>query len=472
MKSSIVWKVLVTVGIIVTLSFIAISAALSIWFKGYYFGLRRNFVLKESERISKAAVEYFENKQSTSFDSLGQMVDYVSNEYSMNIVLVDSVGYVYKVSSEKFGYLKYRKLDVKGIDKLKKGESVEDNSENKELMQDVGVIVYRPVMKGNEYYGFIAMASPIDSKAAPLRSFYLIIWISAIIAVVVCLVVVSMLIRKMLINPLSEINTAAKKLAKGEVGGRVEINSNDEIKELADSFNVMAESLEKVDNNRREFISNVSHELRSPITSIKGFIAGILDGVIPKDKENYYLNIVYDEIQRLTRLVNELLDLSAMESGKMNLNVREIELNEVIRTVVMNLESKIIEKNLNLEVIFKEKREFVLGDLDRIIQVITNILDNAIKYCGQGGNIKITTKGRGNKVHVSIFNDGPIMEDSELNHIWERFYKADKSRTNKMSTGLGLPIVRQIISNHRQDIWVENAKDNLGVIFTFTLAKI
>jgi signal transduction histidine kinase len=122
-------------------------------------------------------------------------------------------------------------------------------------------------------------------------------------------------------------------------------------------------------------------------------------------------------------------------------------------------------------VVFEGKKDFVLGDLDRIIQVITNIVDNAIKYANEGGNIKITTRSKGNKIYISVANEGIVLKDSEINNIWNRFYKADKSRTNKMSTGLGLSIVREIITQHGQDIWVENEKDNSGVVFTFTLSK-
>lgn len=470
-KNSLVSKLLIVVTLIVALSFIVIAASLSFWFEGYYFEQRKDLLDKQAELISSISVDYLTEPKTDSLDGLNTIMNYVTETLSVDIILADNMGYVYGVSDNKYESLKYTKIVLEDIEELKKGNSVEDRTKANKFLDVSDYIYYKPIINGNYYYGFIAMVTPLDEIRAPLNRFYFIIWLSAIIAVTVSVIVINMLAQKILIAPLAEINKAAKRLAKGEVGQRVNINSNDEIEELAESFNIMADSLEKVDNNRREFISNVSHELRSPITSIKGFIAGILDGVIPKDKENYYLNIVYDEIQRLTRLVNELLDLSAMEAGKMKLNIREIEINEIIRTVVMNLENKILEKKLKVEVVFEEKREFVLGDLDRIIQVMTNILDNAIKYSNEGGHIKITTKSKGNKNYISIFNNGLSIQESELNHIWERFYKSDKSRTNKMSTGLGLPIVREIIAKHGQDIWVQNEKDNSGVTFTFTLAK-
>ena len=232
----------------------------------------------------------------------------------------------------------------------------------------------------------------------------------------------------------------------------------------------MADSIEEVEKNRREFISNVSHEIRSPITSIKGFIGGILDGVIPKEKENYYLSIAYEEIQRLTRLVNDLLDLSSIEAGKFSLKIEKLDINEIIRLTVIKSETRIKAKKLNVDVCFSEDKEYVAGDIDRLTQVVTNLLDNAIKYVNEGGNIKIASKTKGDKIHVSVFNDGPSIAKDEIKDIWDRFYKSDKSRTSKMSTGLGLPIIRSILTQLGEDIWLDNRDE--GVAFIFTLKKV
>ena len=203
---------------------------------------------------------------------------------------------------------------------------------------------------------------------------------------------------------------------------------------------------------------------------LKGIIGGILDGVIPRDRENYYLKIVYDEIDRLARLVNDLLDISAMESGKFNLAITEFDINQVISLCILNLEHKIKEKGLNVKATFHDKRAYVLGDRDRIIQVVTNIIENAIKYSNDDGEIKIDAYSKGEKIYVDIFNSGKCIDEKELNKIWDRFYKSDKSRTNKLSTGLGLPIVRSILSQHNEDIWVKNIEGK-GVSFIFTLKK-
>jgi signal transduction histidine kinase len=274
----------------------------------------------------------------------------------------------------------------------------------------------------------------------------------------------------MIVRPLAEINRAAQKIAKGEVERRAKLNTGDEIGELAKSFNTMADSLEKVENDRRNFISNVSHELRTPITSIKGFIGGVLDGVIPKEKEKDYLSIAYEEIQRLARLVNDLLDLSVFDAGKFKLDISQVDINEIIRLCVIKAEARINKKELSVDVTLQDEHLYVYADRDRIIQVVTNLLDNAIKYVNDKGKIKVVTKTKGDKVLVSIYNSGPRIPEEDRKHIWDRFYKSDKSRTSKVSTGLGLPIVRNILTQLGEDIWVESGEKE-GVTFYFTLRK-
>ena len=341
--------------------------------------------------------------------------------------------------------------------------------EFKEYIKKNYTCIY-PVMQDGEFKGCVVMESPLFLVKGQLSKIYIIIWISAGLFMILSTIVLSFFTNIILINPLHEISKTARRFANGEVDKRVSICSNDEIGELAKSFNIMAESLEKVENNRREFISNVSHELRSPITSIKGFISGIIDGVIPKDKEGYYLERAYNETQRLTRLINDLLDLSAIESGKLKFKMKKVDINEIIRICIINNEQKLNDKNINLEVNFQYEKCFANADEDKMMQVVTNLLDNSVKYCGDCGTIKISNYIKGNKIFTQIYNDGPQIEEEEINKIWDRFYKSDKSRTNKVSTGLGLPIVRMILMQQGEEIWAENDKIK-GVNFIFTLTK-
>lgn len=472
--NSIVSKLLLIVTIIMAVSFIVIASILSFWFEDYYSKQRKEQLQQQSNIVGAAAVSYANISGDSNNLELQSVLDFVSKSVEADILLVDSLGYVYENSSSIHNNLKFTKLDLTD-DKwteLKSGNAIELKGGESNGFDESQVISYQPLREDGVFRGVVVIVTPLDKIREPLRKVYKIIWMSAVLALSISTIGISYISQKMLIKPIEEINNAAKKLAKGQVENRVHIHSNDEIGELAESFNFMADSLEKVDKNRREFISNVSHELRSPITSIKGFISGILDGVIPKERENDYLKLAYDEIQRLTRLINDLLDLSAMESGRMKLNIREIDINEMIRLTVLNMESKIKDKNIEVDLRLEDRQLYVLGDEDRIRQVLTNLIDNAIKYGkNEGGLIRVSTDKRGGKVITSVYNNGPIIPKNEINSIWERFYKSDKSRTNKVSTGLGLPIVRHILTQHEEDIWVENKGEIEGVEFSFTLKK-
>lgn len=270
-------------------------------------------------------------------------------------------------------------------------------------------------------------------------------------------------------RPLKQINNAARIIAAGEFRNRLSVKNDDEIGQLACSFNQMVDDLQKLEEMRRGFIANVSHELRTPMTSIRGFIEGILDGTIPPEKHQDYLIIVRDEINRLNRLVNDLLDLARMEAGEMKLNFKPFNINELIRLCVIKNETLITSKNLEIEANFETENMLVTGDRDSIERVIINLLHNAVKFSNENGRIIFETAKNKDKIEISIQDNGIGIDDIEQKRVWDRFYKSDKSRgKDKTGTGLGLAIVKNIISEHRQEIWVESEVGK-GTKFTFTL---
>ncbi|KGM96045.1 HAMP domain-containing protein [Clostridium botulinum] len=466
-KKGLFSKMVATYSLIIAMSFIILASFLSFWFEGYFLNQRKEQLLGEAQILSNAAVQYLQGN--SSLDKTNDILEYVSNYAGMDILLFDRYGYVYAASNPKHKKFIGNQILTEELKSLRKGNFVEkrdlDSKFNKRYIYDV------PVFYKGVFQGVLGFSTSMELIHAPLRKVYQIIWMSAIFAIVFSSIIIYCFSQRIIIKPLEQINSAADKISKGEVHKRVQVQSGDEIGALANSFNSMAKSLEEVEENRRTFISNVSHELRSPITSIKGFIGGILDGVIPKEKENYYLSVAYEEIQRLTRLINDLLDLSSIEAGKFVLNVKEEDINEIIRLSIIKFETVIKSKKINVEVWLDEERLNVLVDRDKIIQVITNLIDNAIKYGKEEGNIEIRTKVKGQKVFISVYNDGPNISKEDGKYIWDRFYKGDKSRTLKVSTGLGLSIVRRIVTQHGGDIWFEN-KENKGITFTFTLKKV
>lgn len=270
-------------------------------------------------------------------------------------------------------------------------------------------------------------------------------------------------------RPLKQINNAAKIIAGGEFKNRLVVSSQDEIGQLADSFNQMVDDLQKLEEMRQGFIANVSHELRTPMTSIRGFIEGILDGTIPPERQNNYLLIVRDETNRLNRLVNDLLDLAKMEAGEITLNIKPFDINELIRLCVIKHETLITSKNLDIEAKFENENLLVNADRDSIERVIINLLHNAVKFSNENGRIILETAKNKDKILISIKDNGVGIDESEQKRVWDRFYKSDKSRgKDKTGTGLGLAIVKNIINEHKQDIWVES-EIGFGTKFTFTL---
>lgn len=275
--------------------------------------------------------------------------------------------------------------------------------------------------------------------------------------------------------PIKQIGTAAKKFAKGDFSSRVnsDISNYDisEISELAGTFNEMASDLERADEVRSNFISDVSHELRTPMTTIAGFVDGILDETIPPEKQSDYLVIVKDEISRLSALVNSFLDMTRLKNGKLTLEMCDFDINEVIRRTVINFENRIDEKNIAVDIEFDTENCFVHADLNSVKRVLTNLLDNAIKFTDPSGNLKIKTLAVQQEVRISVYNTGCGIAENELKLVFERFYKVDRSRSmNRGGTGIGLYIVKDILSSHGKTITV-NSREGEYAEFVFTLDK-
>lgn len=276
--------------------------------------------------------------------------------------------------------------------------------------------------------------------------------------------------------PVKKINQAVLDIAAGNFEDRIAVTGQDEISQLASSFNFMADSLEKLEDMRSQFVSDISHELRTPMTSIAGFVSGILDGTIPPESRDYYLKIVLDETSRLKKLVTDMLEMSKMSSSEYKLNVSEFDFVELVRICIIGLEQKITDKTLDLDVDFQNESTIVCADRDAIQRVIINLLDNAIKFSYPNTNIDIKMWTDHKKAYFSVGNFGEGIEKSELPHIFERFYKTDTSRTNKSTgAGLGLSFVKNIMVLHKQSIWVDSheAKEGSSVKytkFTFSLS--
>ncbi|MDP2892471.1 MAG: HAMP domain-containing sensor histidine kinase [Bacillota bacterium] len=260
-------------------------------------------------------------------------------------------------------------------------------------------------------------------------------------------------------RPLSQMSAAAKEIARGNMQKRVNGAGKDEIGELASSFNKMVDELQTQENVRRGFIANVSHELRSPLTSIQGFVQGILDGTVPENQRDKHLKTVLGETKRLGKLINDLLDLSQIEAGKFPLHITKFDLNEVARRILITFEGKIEAKGMEVDARFAGGKLFIRADMDRMVQVLANLLDNAVKFSRSGGKLYVRTKTVGNAARIIIADNGLGIPKKDLPFIWQGFYRVDDTtRENGGGTGLGLSIAKKIIEQQKGNIRVRSAE--------------
>ncbi len=275
------------------------------------------------------------------------------------------------------------------------------------------------------------------------------------------------------VKPLRQMSQAAKDFGKGDFSVRVNIDTNDEVGQLAASFNNMVASLSVLETTSRSFVANVSHELKTPMTSIGGFIDGILDGTIPQHEQAKYLRIVSEEIKRLSRLVHSMLNLSRIEAGELKLQTTQFNILETVCQTVFSFEKQIDDKNLDIRGLDREKL-MVEADPDLLHQVIYNLVENAVKFVKDGGFLEFDFEVLGNVTQIGIKNSGDGLSKEELSRVFDRFYKTDKSRgIDKNGVGLGLYIVRSIINLHGGEIRVDSVKgEYTEFIFTIPTAKV
>jgi len=432
-------------------------------FLGNYFMDRQEENLKN---IANEAADITVSLAQTraSGDTFRASIDSIATSTQTEIFIVDKNANVVISSIEEYtGSLKesFTKGMLEGKSETFRGEIGKNSKTNM-------LAVSQPIKHNGEVVGGVLVSIPMPeiskAKGDVFKHFF---WSVCIVAVAVG-VLVYFLARK-IARPISKLNDAAKSIAKGNFKKRVEIDDIEEIGELGETFNEMAESIEQFENTRNSFVANISHDLRTPMTTITGFVQGILDGTIPEEKHEWYLSIVLDESKRLSRIVSDLLDISKLEQGSFDLELRDFDINELVRLTVIKFEKKITDKDIMLSVEFDKDSVLVNADKDAISRVLTNLLDNAIKFTNEKGFIDIRVGTKNGKAYVSIQNSGLGIVEEDLKRIFDRFYKTDKSRSlDKNGAGLGLYIVKSIIQAHGERVWAESVQDEFAR-FSFTM---
>lgn len=474
MRKSIYFKNFITTAAIVLTSFVILGAVFSVLSYRFVMNEKRQSMSSTANEVVRSVSAY---NLEWDLDSLEvrMALSVISNISGYDIIISDLNGIVLSSSD--------RRIDSPYIGKSISGEILNTisfsgqysgNSDLGEVYEEPNYIVGVTLTSGRtgDISGYVFLSSNSGSMSQIWRQFAGIFFMVAV-AVMFLTLITSLITTKKQAKPINEMAVAAHKFAKGDFSVRIaDTGREDEIGALAEAFNTMAHSLERSENLRREFIANVSHELKTPMTTITGFADGILDGTIPPENQNKYLRVISSETRRLSRLVRSMLEMShiqAMDASSFTKN--NFDISEVIRLALLSLESKITNRGLDVEMNLPEEPIMTRGDKDSITQVIYNLIDNAIKFADSDSAIILSLWKQGGKAYISVENTGATIDSKELPLIFDRFHKSDRSRSmDRDGVGLGLYIVKTILDNHNENIHVTSQNGVTKFLFTLTIS--
>lgn len=463
-----------TAATILLLALTILGASFQYQVKRFLIDSSMSALQQDAQVISNLAAAYASGGDMGSREFLLNL-DIVSEVTDADAVICDSQGYVILCSDSLTGcahqglqmnqeYL--RKVIDNG------GDSACGVIEG--LYEGERYVVSMPIFSKENAVGIVIVSASTSGTNQMLNRISNIFLTAAVFVVLISVLAVTAFARRES-KPLRDMARAATDFGHGNLEARVRVEEDysEEVEELALAFNNMASSLQKSEYQRQEFVANVSHELKTPMTTIAGYIDGILDGTIPPERQRHYLQIVSDETKRLSRLVRSMLDISQLqkEEGIPEEKKMHFDLEECVGQVLITFEKKINDKHLNVDVDMPEHPVYTIANQDYITQVIYNLLDNAVKFCPVGGNLGLRIQESGSKAYISISNNGDTIPPEELPLVFDRFHKLDKSRSmNRDGWGLGLYIVKTIVCSHGENISV-SSKDG-KTEFTFTMPLV
>ena len=472
MRKSIYFKNFATMAFVLLLSFLILGSSFSALSYRFLMNEKRNAMVSTAVDVSNAIAAY-------SYDvSLGGFEIHMALSIWSNLtgyhILVSSVdGMVISCSDNKLpcehtgkiippeilssisAYVHYSELSLLG--------GIYTSTQN-----TIGLEVRG---RFGEVIGYTFISANADDMSGVWRQFSG-IFLTVASIVMIFAFIVSLITTRQQTKPINEMAAAAHRFARGDFSKRIEpTGRDDEIEYLAKAFNSMADYLERSETLRREFIANVSHELKTPMTTISGFADGILDGTVPSEKQSDYIQVISSETHRLSRLVMGMLDMSQFQATDPEELLKEsFDASEVIRLALLSLEQKITDRGLDVEVDLPEEPIVTRGSQDAITQVIYNLIDNAIKFSQEGSAIRIDIWKQEGRAHISVESKGETIPADELPLIFDRFHKTDHSRSSDRSgVGLGLYIVKTILDNHNEDIFVTSQDGVTTFEFTLTI---
>ncbi len=465
----------------ITVAFILLAALVLV---GVSFQLlAKNFItdravegLQNDARVVAQLVQAYNGEHAISSRDFHIALTAASSASGSDAVICDASGQLILCASEPLG-CKHQgmMLSPEYLQRAFSEGGCTDTGRIEDLYEELRYLVSLPVRSTDGVnIGLVIVSAPIDSTLEVMSRITEIFVFVSVLVVVVAVIIMTFFARRQA-APLKDMAKAASAFGHGDLTARVHIDGyySEEVEELALAFNNMASSLQKSEYQRQEFIANVSHELKTPMTTIAGYVDGVLDGTVPPEKGRHYLQLVSDETKRLSRLVRSMLDISRLQDqgGIAEHQLTRFDLTECAGQVLISFEQKITGKNLQVQVDMPENPVYIQACQDQITQVIYNLVDNAVKFCPEGGTLGLTVQEAGTKAYVSISNSGEVIPPEELPLVFDRFHKLDKSRSqNRDSWGLGLHIVKTIIGFHNENISVTSRDGK--TTFTFTMPLV
>ena len=470
------WRQMFVTAGMVLLTLLLLGASFFSLSYNYARGQKSEEIMAKARVMSQLSINYLENGRYMDIEDLRsdpdfqQLATFAAIVSDVHFMICDTEGHVLLTTDQTLEGKVITMPESMSREILEKGASARRDSlgglyESRRFV--VGVPAVNPETQEvvGEVYG-VSTTSSLDSM---WQGFIGLFFMTAFVVLMISFMASSITTMRQ-VQPIREMVQATRRYAEGDFDIRMnDYGRDDEIGELAASFNAMAESLQQTERQRREFIANISHELKTPMTTIAGYTDGILDGTIPPEREKQYLQIISDESRRLSRMVRRMLDVSQLQAIDPLKSGSHFDICESMRRVLISMEKKITDRDLDVDADIPEEPILVLGDNDMITQVIYNLLENATKFARSGSTLYLGVNTIDGKARVTVRNLGDTIPAEELPLLFERFHKSDKSRSeDKDGVGLGLYIVKTILEQHKEKINVTS--ENGVTTFSFSLA--
>lgn len=459
-------KFIVTYFLFGILSITAIATFTSKRFMEYLIKRQASSLYKEATLISNKYATYFYNPD-VSVEDITHQLDVVDTLTDATIWIVNSDGQIIYNSRPS---VNSRETEIiSDFDPVNISNNYIVGDFYGKLSQE-SLSVFTSISYNYRIPGYVVIHYPLDNIATTQNDLINYVYITLAFIFILSSIILLVFTDAVYI-PLNQITKATEEYASGNLQYTFDVNRTDEMGYLCAQLNYMANKLSQSEENQKKFIANVSHDFRSPLTSIRGYLQAMSDGTIPPEMHDKYINIVLNETERLTKLTNSLLTLNNLNTEGMVLEITDFDINKVIKKSLATFEGSCKEKKLKIKLVLSGNELFVKADMGKIQQVLYNLIDNAIKFSDNGKTIKVETTEKNDTVFVSVKDEGMGIPKESLKHIFDRFYKSDLSRgKDKKGTGLGLSITKEIINAHHENINVISTVD-VGTEFIFTLPK-